>query len=160
MQTHHLLLQLFSGCQKQIMLSSVSPVKLHFHQADGALTPLVTRFHPQTYMFVIPAHNVLTGEKSRSSCNKTKPFLGCCHVSIELQFCGLFKVDGKSTSPLPRRHGQTIRVMNLRMNCIAHPTFISTQLNILVIGAMPSCLMSFSIQVIFHIHNHLTFHNG
>ncbi|CSP87418.1 Uncharacterised protein [Shigella sonnei] len=30
-----------------------------FHQADGALTPLVTRFHPQTWAFVIPAHNVL-----------------------------------------------------------------------------------------------------
>lgn len=58
MQTHHLLLQLFWLPEADNVIQRFARC-WDFHQADGALTPLVTRFHPQTWAFVIPAHNVL-----------------------------------------------------------------------------------------------------
>lgn len=58
MQTHHPLLQLFLAARSKQCYPAF-PRSWDFHQADGALTPLVTRFHPQTWAFVIPAHNVL-----------------------------------------------------------------------------------------------------
>ena len=48
--------------------------------------------------------------------------------------------------------------MNLRMNCIAHPTFISTAAEHTGHRRNAQLFNVFArIQVIFHIHNHLTF---
>ena len=51
-------LHCLSGCQKQTMLFSVSPVVRDLHQADRPFAPLVTRLNPQAGTLVIPAHHV------------------------------------------------------------------------------------------------------
>lgn len=111
------------------------------HQADGALTPLVTRFNPQARTLVIPAHDVLIVGEIAIQLQQAEPFRVVIGIGVELQ---LLRVVQRTANPLTvtAPHRQPIGVVDLRVNGIAHAAFIIPQLNILVIGAMPNCLMS------------------
>ena len=111
------------------------------HQADRPFAPLVTRLNPQAGTLVIPAHHIPGSGRNHGPAATDQSRAGSCPEGIELQ---LLRVIQRPADPFPLPNHIDSRseswicgwmVSHIRRSLLP-------QLNILVIGAIPSCLIS------------------
>ncbi len=94
------------------------------HQVDGAFAPRRGGFDPQAWALVVAVDCVLIARKGVIGLHQTEALRVFVDVGVELNMLGVVQ---RSADPLAvaAPHGQSIRVVNLRVNGVTHAAFVS-----------------------------------
>ncbi len=125
------------------------------HQVDRPFAPAVARLDPQAWALVVPAHNVLIVIEVAIELQQAEALRVVILEGVELQF---LRVIQRTADPLAvtAPHGEAIRVVDLRVNGVAHPALVVAAAEHAGHRRDADLLdVLASIEVVFHLHNHL-----